>query len=541
MTRTVFIIVVVCTLALSSAAEIKNGSNDNAIQSEDQTNTGMISEEASTQDLTPTPSQGRKDSKQTFGMGLSVGAVTIDNQVYTQIGLMPEIVIGKFGVALDLRLYIDGDGNIRKEDWDSFDDIIEKIYYIRWGLKGDPFYVRAGAINNYRLGYGILVNRYSNTIEYPSVIRTGFQLGVDTGNLIVDVMMNDFKELGHKQGGLFAGRIGYRILGKLELGVSTVYDRNQYAVLRDADKDGYADVLDDFPTNGNFVVDSDGDGVPDRNDPDRDGDGYTDNTQDPAIPNNDPDFDPSKLKPTPFQIQNAAERDQLAFAADIGYPIVQNKTFELIVYGQAAKFAYNNGWGYSAPGFLAKFAFINLYGEYRVQEQRFIPEYFSTTYELERVTFIQDTSGNLIPVTKRQILESINTRLRGFVVGADFNIADIMIFGAEYQRLSGKSGAGTPSAQDLKFNTLRANLDLNTDFVPKIHKAGAYYYQQFADRLFIKQEGTIIGYTLQYEISPGAYLVLDFRQTYRDVNGDGQISGSNETVKTTNLQTVFTF
>jgi hypothetical protein len=116
-----------------------------------------------------------------------------------------------------------------------------------------------------------------------------------------------------------------------------------------------------------------------------------------------------------------------------------------------------------------------------------------------------------------------------------------MIFGAEYQRLKGTSGAGTNMARDLKISTFRANLDLNTDFVPKIHKAGAYYYQQNADKLFTKQEGTIIGYTLQYEISPGAYLVLDYRQTYRDVNGDGQISGSDETVKTTNLQTVFIF
>ncbi len=539
MKRILFTPMIVCAMIIPSLAGIKNvnqssdmaGSENSESQSYAASNTGGTAP----QDLTPTPSQGREDSKRPFGMGLTIGAVTIDNQVYTQIGIMPEIVIGKFGMALDLRLYIDGDGNIRKEDWDSFNDIIEKIYYIRWGLKGDPFYVRAGAVNNYRLGYGILMNRYANTIEYPSVIRTGFQLGVDTGNMVADVMMNDFKELGSKQGGLFAGRVGYRFLGKLEFGVSTVYDRNQYAVLRDADKDGYADILDDFPTNGNFVVDSDGDGVPDGSDPDRDGDGYTDNPENPAF-FNDFDFDSLKLKPKPFQIQSAENRDQLAFAADIGYPFVQNKNFELIVYAQAAKFAYKNGWGYSAPGFLAKFAFINLYGEYRFQEERFIHEYFSTTYELERVTFIQDSSGNLQPVTKRQYLEAINTRLRGFVAGADFNIADIMIFGAEYQRLSGSS-----ATQSLKFETFRANLDLNTDFVPKIHRAGAYYYQQNADKLFTKQEGTIIGYTLQYEISPGAYLVLDYRQTYRDVNGDGKISGSDETVKTTNLQTVFMF
>ena len=477
-----------------------------------------------------------------FGMGFSVGAVTIDNQIYTQIALMPELVLGKFGMALDLRLFIDSDGNIREENWDSFNDILEKIYYVRWGLKGDPFYVRAGAINNYRLGYGLLMNKYYNTIEYPSVIRTGMLIGVDTGGLVVDLMLNDFKELGKKQGGVFAGRIGYRFLGDLEIGGSVVYDRNQYATMRDADGDGVSDDFDDFPTNGAFVIDTDGDGVPDSIDPDRDGNGYTDNSQDPLISDNDIYFDPRFLKPNPFTIQNAPDRDQIAFAADIGFPFINKKQLQLIAYLQAAKFGYGGGWGYTLPGIRGKAAFINFFGEFRIQEPKFLPEYFSTTYEIERVNVLQDSLGNLYPTTKRQYLQAINTRLKGFVIGADFNLWGVMIFGADYQRLSGTRVNPLPGEDAaVRISTLRMSLDLNTDFVPKFKKAGAYFYQQNADDLFTRTEGTVMGARISYEIAAGAALVIDYRMTFKDLNGDGEISGPGETLKTSNIQTVFMF
>ena len=58
---------------------------------------------------------------------------------------------------------------------------------------------------------------------------------------------------------------------------------------------------------------------------------------------------------------------------------------------------------------------------------------------------------------------------------------------------------------------------------------------------FEKAEGTIFGYKFEYEIASGAFLILDYRTTYRDMNGDGRISGDEETIKTTNIQTAFKF
>jgi hypothetical protein len=330
---------------------------------------------------------------------------------------------------------------------------------------------------------------------------------------------------------LYAGRVTYKILGALTLGANVVYDRNQYAALPDQDKDHVPDALDDFPTEKKYAVDTDGDGVPDSKDPDRDGDGYTDNSQNPLVQNNDPDS--VVLKPTPFDITKAPGQEQLAFGIDLGLPIMTADYLQLILYGQAAQFAYGNGWGIAAPGLLAKFAFINVYAEYRMLNEKFIPEYFNSTYEIDRVTFVQDSAGNLLPYTKRQTLEQVNDKMQGYLVGADFNIGNFVTFSALYQDMGSSSG--------FDFRTFGANLDLNTKMIPKIQRAGLYYYQQNADKLFQKQEGTMFGYQLQYEIASGASLLLTYQTTYRDYNGDGKIKGSDEIVNITNLQTVFTF
>jgi len=485
---------------------------------------------SSSQDLDDPPPPRTGDSP--AGMGLSIGAVTVDNQIFTQISFMPEFSIGKFGLGLDLRLFIDGNGDIVDENWDTWSDIVEKIYYVRWAQKGDPFYARVGAINNYRLGYGILMNKYRNTIQYPENIRVGMTMGVDINNVKFDFLLNDFKELGKKKGGVFGARLGYSFLGALEIGASIVYDRNQYATLRDNDGDGVANALDDFPNDAAYRVDTDGDGVPDHVDPDRNANGYTDNSQDIRIFNNDIFWNDSLLKPAPLTITDSPNKEQIAYAADIGFTFVNKKHLQLIAYGQAAKFGYGGGWGYTVPGIQGKMAFINFYGEYRIQEPKFLPEYFSTTYDIERVIFEQDSLGFLYPVTRRSYLDSINSRMQGFVIGADFNLWDVMIFGADYQNLHGTAG---------RINTFRADLFLNTSFIPKIQRAGVYYYQQNAQELFTKTEGTIYGGVLQYEIAPGAALMLDYRVTYKDLNGDGVISGSQDMQKTTNIQTVFTF
>ena len=65
----------------------------------------------------------------------SFGSVTIDNEVYNQIALRPEIPIGNLGIGLDLYFYINGEGKFYKENWDfssakaGYRTLMDKIYY----------------------------------------------------------------------------------------------------------------------------------------------------------------------------------------------------------------------------------------------------------------------------------------------------------------------------------------------------------------------------------------------------------------------------
>ena len=130
----------------------------------------------------------------------SFGAVTIDGKVWNQIAFRPVIPIWKFGVALDLVFYFDADGNLHKDEWDFSsgkaikNTLIDKIYYIRYGFPKDPLYLKVGSLDYVKLGYGILVNGYTNTIEYPQVRKVGLDISVKRNLFSVQGFANDFKE-----------------------------------------------------------------------------------------------------------------------------------------------------------------------------------------------------------------------------------------------------------------------------------------------------------------------------------------------------------
>ena len=136
-----------------------------------------------------------------ISMSGSFGSVTIDNQVYNQISFRPEIPIGNLGIGLDLYFYIDGEGNFYKENWDfsntkaGYRTILDKIYYVRWGRPTDQVYVRAGALLHSTLGNGILVNAYSNAMEYPQIKRIGLDLKASASGIDFEYIQSDFKRI----------------------------------------------------------------------------------------------------------------------------------------------------------------------------------------------------------------------------------------------------------------------------------------------------------------------------------------------------------
>ena len=126
-----------------------------------------------------------------FNMNLAIGLSSYedsnkDQLAFQKFGIFPEFTYGKWGLGLDLTLELDGDFHLRDLDndgkpdrWSTFWDYVQRIYYLRYGHKGDPLYGRIGAFSSYTLGHGLVMERFSNTLFYPQVIQLGLNLDID--------------------------------------------------------------------------------------------------------------------------------------------------------------------------------------------------------------------------------------------------------------------------------------------------------------------------------------------------------------------------
>ncbi len=474
-----------------------------------------------------------------FNLGAGLGSVTIDGVIYNQLALRPEIKFGKLGVGLDMVIYIDPQGNIRKDEWDEPTDFFDKILYVSWGAKGDPFFARYGTLENMTLGYGGLIYGYSNTMEFPEVRRIGLNGGMKFGKFGTELFVANFKDFG-RGGGLVGGRFTFNPFSKLVLGANVVMDLNQYSGLKDFDEDGVPDLLDDFPEEGSYAVDTDGDGIADEIDPDQDGDGYTDNSQDTSIVNNDPDG--AVLKPDPFDIDEVDARSVLGLSVDAGYPVFSSKMFSINLYaeGNMLQFADDkSGIGLVPFGANATiFKIVNISFEYRMDSDFYAPRFFDQAYDLDRVVITEDSTGNLSVTTKDQELDISEGQRAGFYGAASLSLFNLVSASASYTDMSSDDG-----------DTLRSftsALALNTDNIPKISQAFAYYQRNNDDNPFDfanPSPNTILGYRVGYEVSAGVSLVWDYRRLHADLDGDGVISEDveGEVINILNIETVFDF
>ena len=486
-----------------------------------------------------------------FSMGLGIGSATLDGVLYNQIALRPEINIGKVGIGLDLVVYLDNEGNVRNEEWNIEDDpglLFDKVLYIKYGKKVDPIWGQYGSIESMTLGYGGLMNNYSNMMEFPSVRRSGINTGFTFGPVSGELFLSNIKDL--SRGGTVTGfRMSYKISDDIpiSIGLNYITDANMFSGLKDKDKDSYPDVFDDFPNDSTLWNDTDGDGWPDPGhgdsmvdsliDIDADGDNIIDANE---------SIDDLDLKATPFSLKNnSAQSKGLAF--DIGYPIMKTDAFSLDIFAEYNQLTFpgftnddstfmrpdRNGTGITIPGLRSTiFKVIDLSIEYRIINGAFVPQYFDQAYDLNRVVTSTIDNKTIIRTKDMVVFESFgdSSKSSGLYGTAGLNLFNLISFSASYANMK---------ADTTELKSFSAFLNLNTDNIPKISSAMAYYQRNNDDDPFDFKdptENTIMGYRVGYELSKGVSLIWDFRQFYRD---DG--TGKMETIQQNNIETTFNF
>ena len=490
----------------------------------------------------------------------AIGSVTIDGKVWNQIAMRPVIPFGKWAVALDLVIYFDAEGNIHSDEWNFSspnsikNSLIDKIYYIRYGLPGDPLFAKIGALDRVDLGYGILVNGYSNSILYPQERKIGVNVEKNTSSMKIQAFSNDLKE----NMGLFGGRVSTRKVMGLPIGISFVSDRNQYLGLRDNDNDGRPNIVDDFPNDGSWWLDTDGDGLSDYdpNEWDIDGDGITD-TLDSRIPGyiGDPlvlDEDIRK-KDEPINLSKDAD-EIMAIAIDLGFPIIKKDNFSVTVYSQAAQMIGKTlhpgtgdyqelGTGIIPFGVSSRFGPLSFNFEYRmIPEGRFEFNYWNRLYGIERISFTKNNSNQILLRTKESRLGRFGKQ-NGYFSGASLNLGSIFQANISYHDMMGNQWSDKEARfLESKNQTFLASLKLKKS-ISRIQRASAFYQQRNVPNPFKFEytESTIIGYNLGISMGQGLVLNYIFRRSFRDYNANGRIDGNSEMIDITSIETSFSF
>ena len=486
-----------------------------------------------------------------FGMGMGIGSVTLDGVLFNQLALRPEINIGKIGIGLDLVVYMDNEGNMRDDEWDIENDpglLLDKILFIRYGKKTDPAWIKYGSIEGLTLGYGGLMNNYSNMMEFPSVRRVGVNTGFNIGPVGGELFLSNIKDM--SRGGTVTGlRAAYTVSDDLPLsiGVNFITDANMFSGLKDKDEDSYPDVFDDFPDDSTLWNDTDGDGWPDPGhgdsvldslvDIDADGDNIIDAEE------NDSDIN---LKATPFSLKdNTASTTGLSF--DIGYPVLQSDAISLMIYAEYNTLKFpavstsdssfirkeRSGSGISVPGIRSTlFGILSLSLEYRMINGSYVPQFFDQAYDLNRVVTSTVDNQTIIRTKDMSVFQDYNdsTSSSGLFGSAGLNLFNLVDFSASYANMK---------ADTTELKSFTSFLSLNTDNIPKISSAMAYYQRNNDDNPFDFEnptENTIMGYRVGYQMGKGVSLIWDFRQFYRD---DG--TGNLKPIKQATIETSFNF
>ena len=502
-------------------------------------------------------------------MSGTLGTVTIDGKQWQRLNLRPEIPIGKFGIALDIELFIDHQGRFNKKGWDFStgaaitETLLRKIYYLRYGHPGENLFLKVGALDNVSLGYGLIMEGYCNTLEYPGVKKLGLQFGFDgvtPFRIGAEGVVGNFQDFRHK-GGLIGLRVFGRpaaptqtpLLEKLTVGATYVSDINQYSGLQDSDGDDYPDKCDAFPDDKKRWLDSDGDGIEDKDDIDDDGD----NTLD-ADYENYPEYCPfdsaavadltaleerglitldhDVVRKSLFKHDSADAFSMVGF--DAGLPILERAAMRLDLYGQYARIVDDSGddqakgYGIAAPGLRFTLPPLVAKIEYRRCQGDFTPGYFNRLYELTRVRISPDGS---VLQTGDSTLDSTDTS--GIFGELRVELAKLLSLSAGYQYLT---ATGDSPEREQSFSAQGCLLSRILDLLPRVDQGSAYYQK---NRINTKEYGffqptpqTLWGYKLGMEVSSGMSIVWHTQYTYTE-----DMEGKIQSQKFVSIETAMTF
>ncbi|ACF12770.1 hypothetical protein Ctha_0299 [Chloroherpeton thalassium ATCC 35110] len=406
----------------------------------------------------------------TGGMGITV----FDDEVYYNLYLAPELVLGKVGIGFDVNLRIGTDGKLRKEDWD--DDVssyLRLIRYVRYGNKFDSLYVRVGQLEATRLGHGSLMYMYRNNGSYDTR-KIGLEFDMDFAKWGFESMVSDLTSFD------LVGVRGYMrpllesnlpIIDQLEVGASLVSD---------------------FRDNTNLVA-------------------TTQSLRSAYSENGQIAFNPSLAN---------RESSLMAWSVDLGLPLIRLPILEIEGYMDYAKIVdYGSGGLIGLSASLKNITSIATFSarlEHRVAGDQFQFSYFDALYEQDRFETIQNFGDSSVVRTRANELANYTSPGPGVYgdLGATI-LSSIRLWGS-YQRLYNTKQSGQ----------LHLSAGLK-ELIPQVLLKADYYKRDVGSEteVFTLDDRSLALVEFGYYPQPYMLLSIIYQWTYLPVRNGDEVIG----------------
>jgi hypothetical protein len=210
-------------------------------------NFAVYAEKTDTESVKSVESAEEFDMGQAMEQDNSIGAyfgyTTIGDQSYVSLNFQPQLQLGKLGIGLDVPIQVNtSTWNIRTDQYKDGVAWLRMIRSLSWGIKEqDPLYVKVGNLSGAYLGYGMLLDNYSNSISVDKR-KIGAEIDYCYNNFIgIEVLYSD---LNVKSLNLLGVRpyikplafTGIPIVKTLDIGLQYVTDRDNTGSMLSTDE-----------------------------------------------------------------------------------------------------------------------------------------------------------------------------------------------------------------------------------------------------------------------------------------------------------------
>jgi hypothetical protein len=172
--------------------------------------------------------------KKANSLGAYFGYTNIGGESVIGFRVQPDLQIGKLGVGLDIPVQFSiTNKKFRTEEFKDGVGLLRMIRFLSWGTKKqDDYYIKVGDLTGSFLGYGMLINNYSNSISVDKR-KIGVDLDFCFGKmwgievLYSDVNVKSLNLLGIRPYIRPLGLTGIPIIKTFDIGVQYVTDRDR--------------------------------------------------------------------------------------------------------------------------------------------------------------------------------------------------------------------------------------------------------------------------------------------------------------------------